>query len=248
MTEPAQQSAGGSTSPPAKLFIFPHAGGSANYYVPFAKTFSSGVRCIAVQYPKRRGGSDLSRVTSIPDLADDIYRVLKPAELAGGRFALFGHSMGAMVAFEVALRFQSAAIPMAGLFVSACAAPGQMGLEYLQGSDRELLNVVADLTGADRAFLANEDFAATLLPTLRSVKAIAGYSCAPGSVVSCPISAFAGVDDQIAPYDKMSPWSGFTTSNFAIRVFPGGHFYLDDNLAALVGAVETGMSVPDVAS
>ena len=69
--------------------------------------------------------------------------------------------MGALVAFEVALRFQAAGTPVAALFVSACAAPGHMGYEYLQGSDDDLLKAVADATGAKSEFLAEEKFAAT---------------------------------------------------------------------------------------
>ncbi len=98
-----------STTSERRLFIFPHTGGSADFYVPFARAFSRDTKCVAVQYPGKRAGRDLSQYTSIPDLADKLCAMLKPAETPGGQVAFFGHSMGALLAFEVALRFEQAA-------------------------------------------------------------------------------------------------------------------------------------------
>jgi surfactin synthase thioesterase subunit len=222
-----------------KLYIFPHAGGSANYYVPFARAFSREIKRIAVQYPGRRGTHDVASFTSIPDLADGVHQMLSPLDQSDGKVAFFGHSMGSLLAFELARRFESAGNPIGALFVSACAAPGRAGYDYVQGSDRELLTAVAEVTGANPEFLENEDFAARILPTLRGLKAIADYTCAPEATVSCPIYAFLGDDDEVATYEKVEAWSGRTTSDFAIRVFPGHHFYLNDNLPDLVKYIET---------
>jgi surfactin synthase thioesterase subunit len=235
--QPQQTAAEPAAAP--KLCIFPHAGGSAKFYVPFARAFSADIQRIAVQYPGKQRGAELSLITSIPDLADDICQMLKPSDHVGTPVVFFGHSMGALVAFEVALRFQAAGTPVAALFVSACAAPGHMGYEYLQGSDDDLLKAVADATGAKAEFLADEKFAATLLPTLRGVRAVARYSCAPDATLTSPIHAFLASDDPIATYDKVLPWSERTTSEFSVRVFDGGHFYLNDNLPELVGDVES---------
>jgi surfactin synthase thioesterase subunit len=226
------------TGQPPKLYIFPHAGGSAEYYVPFAKAFSSDIKRIAVRYPGRGGNHDLGSFTSIPDLADRVCRMLTPPDNPDEKVAFFGHSMGALLAFEVARRFEAAGSPIVALFVSACAAPGRIGDEYIPESDRALLDVVSEMTGVNPEFLENEEFAAKILPTLRGFKAISKYDCPPQERLSSPIYAFLGDEDEIATYENVLPWSERTTSEFSVQVFPGHHFYLSDHIAELVGHIE----------
>lgn len=230
------------------LYIFPHAGGSPSFYVPFARAFTTDIKRIAVQYPGRGGTHDLAAFTSVPELAERVCKTLSPGDNPAGPIAFFGHSMGAMVAFEVARRFEAAGNPVAALFVSACAAPGRVGYEYIPESDRGLLAAVSDMTGVNPEFLENEEFAARILPTLRGFKAISNYDCPPDATLSCPIYAFFANDDEVATYEKVAPWSTRTTSEFAIREFPGHHFYLNDHLPALVKDIEdkfTGCCAPD---
>jgi surfactin synthase thioesterase subunit len=225
-----------------KLYIFPHAGGSAQYYVPFANVFTSDIKRIAVEYPGQRGIHDLGSFTGIPDLADRICQMLSPLDQSDGEVAFFGHSMGALLAFDVARRFEAAGSPIAALFVSACAAPGRIGYEYIPESDRGLLNAVSEMTGVNPEFLQNEEFAAKILPTLRGLRAIANYGCPPDATISCPIYAFLGDDDEVATYEKVAPWSERTTSEFTARVFTGHHFYLNEHLTELVGDIEDKIS------
>jgi surfactin synthase thioesterase subunit len=226
------------TGQPPKLYIFPHAGGSAEYYVPFAKAFASDIKRIAVRYPGRGGSHDLGAFTSIPDLADRVCRLLTPPENPDDIVAFFGHSMGGLLAFEVARRFEAAGSPIAALFVSAVAAPGRVGYEHIAESDRGLLDAVNEMTGVNPDFLANEEFAAKILPTLRGLKAISNYDCPPDERLSCPISAFLGDDDEVVTHEKVLPWSERTTSEFSVRVFPGHHFYLSDHISELVSEIE----------
>jgi surfactin synthase thioesterase subunit len=226
------------TGQPPKLYIFPHAGGSAEYYVPFAKAFASDIKRIAVRYPGRGGNHDLGSFTSITDLADKVCQMIKPPQSAEEKVAFFGHSMGALLAFEVARRFEADGSPIAALFVSAAAAPGRVGYEHIPESDQGLLAAVSEMTGVNPEFLENEEFASSILPTLRGLKAISKYDCPPEERLSCPISAFLGDDDEVASYDKVSGWSERTTSDFSIRVFAGHHFYLSDHIAELAKEVE----------
>lgn len=225
-----------------KLYIFPHAGGSPRDYAAFANAFSRGVKRIAVQYPGRGGSHDLGAFTGIPDLADRVCKQLAPLDQYDGRVAFFGHSMGALLAFEVAHRFEEAENPIAALFVSASAAPGRVGYEHIPESDRGLLDAVSEMTGVNPEFLENEEFAAKILPTLRGLKAIANYQCPPDATLSCPIFAYFGDSDEVATDEKVAPWSERTTSQFAARMFAGHHFYLNDHLPELVGDVEDKIS------
>lgn len=225
--------------PVTTLYIFPHAGGSASFYVPFAKQFTSDVKRVAVQYPGRGGTHDLAAFKSVGELADKVCTMVSPDRAVGSELAFFGHSMGALVAFEVARRFEAAGNPIAMLFVSACAAPGRSGYDYIPESDRGLLDAVAEMTGVRPEFLDNEEFAAKILPTLRGFKAITNYRCEPDVVLSSPIVAFYADDDEVATREKVSPWAERTSAEFAVREFPGHHFYLSEHLPALVSDIES---------
>ena len=232
------QSPAGSPTAVQTLYIFPHAGGSAGSYVPFSRAFSTNMRRIAVQYPGRPGRHDVPDITSIPALADDIYKMFAPKNVPDARVAFFGHSMGGLVAFEVARKFEAVGKPIAALFLSASPAPGHGGYEYLhQSSDDELLKMVTDVTGTNSQFIG-EQFGATILGTLRNYGAITNYSCPPGTTVSCPIYAYAAADDTVVNYESVLAWSDFTTSEFAVRVLPGKHFYVTENVGELVEDIE----------
>lgn len=217
------------------LYIFPHAGGSAQDYRSFAKAFTSDVRCVAVQYPGLNGVHDLAEFTSISELADRVVATMPPS---GGPPVFFGHSMGGLLAFEVALRLQGMGNPVETLFVSACPAPGLSGDDYISRSDRDLLGVVGELTGATRELLEDDEFASRILPTLRGFKAIVDYRCPPNMTVDAPIVALYGDTDDIATPDKVSQWARRTTSGFTMQEFPGHHFYFLDRLADVVAAIE----------
>ena len=221
-----------------KLFIFPHAGGSPQYYVPFAKAFATDIKRTAVQYPGQRGKQDFASVTDLPALADEVLKMVSPDADHGGPISFFGHSMGALLAFEVARRFEDAGRPISTLFVSACAAPGLVGFEDVPDTDDGLLAAVSTLTGASPEFMQNSAFAAAILPTLKGLKAIANYNVAPEVTLSCPIHAYYGDDDEIATTEKVMPWAQRTAAEFTAREFPGHHFYLLEQLNELVPDLE----------
>ncbi|MGE2735113.1 thioesterase II family protein [Mycolicibacterium vaccae] len=221
-----------------KLFIFPHAGGSPQYYVPFAKAFRTGIKRTAVQYPGQRGKQDFASFKDLPALADEILKMVSPDADHGGPVSFFGHSMGGLLAFEVARRFEEVGRPITALFVSAVAAPGRVGFEDIPDTDEGLLAAVSSMTGASPEFVQNSEFAAAILPTLKGLKAIATYDCPPDVRLSSPIHAFFGDDDEIATAEKVNPWAQRTTAEFTAREIPGHHFYLNDHLDEVVPDIE----------
>lgn len=222
----------------ATLFIFPHAGGAPAYYAPFAQRFSPALKRVAVPYPGRGGTHDVAGLSSIETLADRLWRKLSPERVGDGPVAFFGHSMGGLVAFEMARRFAAADRPVDALFVSACAAPGYSGFGDLEDSDDALLAAAADMTGIDAKVLANEEFAARFLPTLRGFHAITRYRVPDDALLHCPIRAYGGADDRIANETNMRVWASRTTGDFQLRMFDGHHFYLQDHAAEVAADVE----------
>ncbi len=229
------------------LYIFPHAGGAASSYAPFARAFSLGIKRIAVQYPGHTDRHDVPDIESIPALAEDVFTMLS-ANVFDTPVAFFGHSMGGLIAFEVAQKFEAAGTPIAALFLSASPAPGHSGHEYLQNSDEDLLKMVKDMTGAGSQFIEGQ-FGETILRTLRNYGAITGYTCPPGTVVSCPIYAYAAAEDNAVSYESVSAWSEFTTSEFAVRVVSGDHFYITSTVGEIVEDIESRIAkVGDIGS
>jgi surfactin synthase thioesterase subunit len=219
------------------MYIFPHAGGSATDYRPFAKAFTTTTKRVAVQYPGRAGRRDVPDLGSISALGDDIHAMLAP-DMPHSGVVFFGHSMGGLLAFHVATKLQEAGRSVAALFVSASPAPGHGGYEYLhQGSDDELLKMVASMTGTDTDFVGGR-FGKSVLKTLRNYGAITSYECPPGTTVSCPIYAYAAAGDTAVPYERIAAWSEFTTADFAIRTVAGEHFYITKDVGEVVSDIE----------
>ncbi|WP_395297949.1 thioesterase II family protein [Kitasatospora hibisci] len=220
---------------PARLVLFPHAGGTATYFFDWAAELSPYADVLAVQYPGRQNRYQEPVVDSVAELADGIHRALLP--WADRPLTLFGHSMGAAVCFEVARRFAAAGGPApVRLFVSGSRAPSRPREDAVHKlSDEELLSRVAALGGTDPRVLDDPELRALVLPSLRADHAaIETYRCAPDASVPQPITALTGDADPRASLEEVQDWAGHTTGGFEMRVFPGGHFYLAEQRRAVL--------------
>ncbi|MBP2328653.1 surfactin synthase thioesterase subunit [Kibdelosporangium banguiense] len=205
-----------------RLVCFPHAGGSASYFVPLSVAMGQSVEVLAIQYPGRQDRFDDPPIGSVTRLADVISDEL--TDLLDKPLVLFGHSMGANVAFEVAHRLGAG---VRHLVCSARLAPsrGQPATLDLT-DDRALIQELHRLQGSAPGAL-DEEVMRLALPALRSdFLAVKGYRCPPDRRLSCPVTAFVGDDDSGVPVAEVQHWSGHTTDRFVLRRFPGGHHYL----------------------
>jgi len=231
------------TEPWARLVCFPHAGGSAAFFCRWRHHLPPGIELFAVQYPGR-----LDRVTDpcLDDmdlLAESVTAAVAP--LLDRPAALFGHSLGAAVAYEVARRLPgSGRRALERLFVSGRAAPDRQDVTVVHlASDDALCEEIARLGGTRPEVLADLDLRRAFLPALRSdYRLSAHYRARPGPPLECPVTALLGDDDTEVDAAQARRWSGFTRAGFSIRTFPGEHFYLTTQMSEVVDEVVRGLA------
>lgn len=221
-----------------RLVCFPHAGGSASFFFPMSKVLSPAMDVLAVQYPGRQDRRMEKGIDNIPDLADEAFEALKSQ--LDCRMVLFGHSMGAVLAFEVARRLERETdAKVMGLFASGRRAPSRYRDESVHLRDDE--GIVAELklmSGTDAALLGDDEILRMILPAIRSdYAAIESYRCEPGATVACPITVLVGDSDPKTSLEEATAWSGHTTGPFELRTFQGGHFFLAHHQAEVTNLI-----------
>nr|AXL06526.1 thioesterase [uncultured bacterium] len=207
----------------------PHAGGSASFFFPVSRALAPAVEVLAIQYPGRQDRRHEPNVPSLPDLADRIFEAVRP--LDDRPLALFGHSMGAILAYEVALRMQDAGLDSpVRLFVSGRRAPSSPRDERIQvESDEQLVTELRKLSGTDAAMLTDPELLEMIMPAIRSdYEAVLAYRYEPGRKLDCPVTVLTGDVDPRVSVDEAAAWEQHTTGPTDLHVFPGGHFYLVD--------------------
>ncbi|MBB4677105.1 thioesterase II family protein [Crossiella cryophila] len=221
-----------------RLACFPHAGGSASFFYPFSAALTPSIEVLAVQYPGRQDRRADPRIENVQEFAREIVKPLlawtdKP-------LALFGHSMGASIAFEVAtILEQEFDFRPAALFASGRRAPSRHRDERVhQQSDDGIVAELQRLSGTDSALLGDEELLRMVLPAIRSdYKAAETYRWQGGVPLSCPITAIVGESDPRVTFDEATTWSEHTRDEFALRTLSGGHFYLNHHQSDVVNEI-----------
>ncbi|MFW6693102.1 thioesterase II family protein [Streptomyces sp. MAR4 CNX-425] len=224
-----------------RLVAFPHAGGSANVYLPLARTLAPQMEVHGVQYPGRQDRMGEALVDDVGELAKQVFHRL--VGWTDRPLVLFGHSMGAVVAFEAARRLeQFGSVPLAGLVVSGRRAPGVVRDDddvHLR-DDKGLVAEMRSLNGTDQAFLDDEELLEMILPVVRNdYKAVETYRYQPGPRLRCALTALLGDADPKAGIDETMGWRDQVDGPFHFRSFPGGHFYLNDRMEDIGKEVTT---------
>lgn len=228
------------TSPEARirLVCFPHAGGSASYFFPVSRALRPDIEVSALQYPGRQDRRTEPGIRDIGVLADRLHEVIAHGWQDGTAF--FGHSMGAILAFEVARRLQrEEGVSPAALIVSGRRGPSTKRVETVhRRPDAGLVRELQELSGTDAAMLDDEDFVTMVLPAMRSdYTAIENYRPDAGPSVPCPILALTGDHDPKTTVEEVENWARHTSGSFELKVYQGGHFYLNDRAAEVIETI-----------
>lgn len=220
---------------PAKvrLFCLPYAGGGASLYRPWQEALPQTIEVCAVQLPGREGRLREAPIAALKALVPIIADGLAPS-LATGAFAFFGHSMGAILAFELARELRRRGKPSpTHLFASACPAPHIPDEDWTHElPDAELVERLRELGGMSEEVLAHRELMEMILPVFRADAAVTEtYRHAEEPPLDVPITAFGGLADAKATPADMEAWRRHTQSTFVRALVPGGHFYLQDPAA-----------------
>jgi medium-chain acyl-[acyl-carrier-protein] hydrolase len=220
--------------PAIRLFCFPYAGASA---VAFASwpVWLHGVDVRPLQLPGRASRLRDAPFTRIADLVETVAPALRP--LLDRPFALFGHSMGALAAFEMARYLQRHAWSMpARLYVSGRRAPQFPDLDLVpaDASDDALLATLRSLEGTPSEVLDSPELMDLLMPTLRAdFEMVRSYVLSPGAPLTCPITVLGGIEDEESADGYLDGWRQHTIEETVVMTFSGGHFFLHTEPAVL---------------
>jgi medium-chain acyl-[acyl-carrier-protein] hydrolase len=211
-----------------RLFCFPYAGGNSSLYRHWPDGLPDFVEVLTAQLPGRisrlREPAFFDLLRMIESIVGDFEGYLdKP-------FAFFGHSMGALISFELArrLRRECGREPL-HLFPSGCTAPQlpRRPPDIHDLPEPEFLEELRQLNGTPREVLEHPELMGLVLPLLRADFSVAEtYKYYDAPPLACPITAFGGLQDPETTREELEGWRAQTSSDFSLHRLPGDHFFL----------------------
>jgi medium-chain acyl-[acyl-carrier-protein] hydrolase len=221
----------------ARLFCFSPAGVGASAYRLWPEALPASLEVCPIQLPGRESRLRESPCSSIAALVDALAPALLPQ--LNLPYALFGHSMGAVLASELTRKLATMGQPLPQhLIVSGRRPPHLIGAEapLRQLPDAEFVaEINRRYRGIPAAVMQQPELLSLLLPCLRAdITALETHWPSGRAPLACPISAFGGSDDALTPREHLEAWAEETTAEFQVRMFPGDHFYLNPQRAQVL--------------
>ncbi|RJO70060.1 thioesterase [Nocardia panacis] len=206
-----------------RLYCLAHAGGDARAFAPWSVLLPDHIEVCPIQLPGRGERLPHPPVDTLEAALDQIHAAISTTL----PFALFGHSLGAVLAYEAAHRRTPA-----HLFISGHRAPHlplrEQSIHHLP--DREFIARLAELNGTPQVLLENPNFLRMLLPTMRAdFKISETYRHRPRPPLPCPLTVLGATEDPDVHRSELEAWTQHTSANCRITEFPGDHFYLFDH-------------------
>ncbi len=215
-------------APALRLFTFAHCGAGTRPFQLWPAGLPEAVEVCPVLLPGREARADEPLLTTIPEIADRAALAIAPElDLP---CVLFGHSLGALLAFEVARRLGEAGHHARLLVVSACAAPDEAAPALRPAihelDDDAFLEAVAGFGALPEELRTDGEMRAAMLPALRAdFAAVEGYAFTAGARLPVPITAIGGTEDATVSRAALEAWRRQTSRRFSLSLQPGGHFY-----------------------
>ncbi|WP_456786195.1 thioesterase II family protein [Cellulomonas sp. P5_C5] len=221
------------------LLCIPFAGAGASFFGPWAEPAGNRFHVVPVQLPGREDRFVDQPFTKVADAVASIVDEVRPQVGSGEQVVLFGHSLGAVVAFELALALEQSGVDVARLVVSGSPGPWSGRTERASElSDDAFLQQVQRFAGYEHPALAHPELRELLLPTLRAdVLMHEDYVARDGVVLAAPITSLRGSHDELVDDEAAMQWAAATTGSFVLRRVTGGHMYLADSAAEVLDIV-----------
>lgn len=216
-----------------RVFLFPFAGGDVNAYYNWNRYLPLGIELVYTKLPGRGMLFNEPAFNSIEPLVYHLCKAIKP--FTSTPFVFFGHSMGALIAFELCLelRRQNLNQPQC-LFLSALKAPQLMNQnvkQIHQLPDDELMQEIAKLGGIPKELLVDKELLEILLPTLRADMCLCEtYKYRETEPLTIPLVIFGGSCDPLVSKEELEAWQTQSNNKVIINTYRGGHFYFMDGL------------------
>ncbi len=218
-----------------RLFCFPYAGGASTAYREWPHAVLHDVEVVLVELPGRGRKIREPLHTRMEPLIQELAEVIEPQLTQP--FAFFGHSMGALIAFELThyVHQRWGYMPQK-LYLSGREAPHvpdpREAFHLLP--DHELINKLKTLNGTPREVLENKELMELMLPIIRADFAVCeNYQYTPREPLPCPITVFGGKHDNNVPIEGLQEWQRHTSSHFQLHVLPGDHFFIHQSKETL---------------
>lgn len=232
-----------------RLYCFSYAGGSATNYASWQAGLGSEVEVCAVELPGRGTRFGQALITDLQELTDAVTDVIAAQDDLP--FAFFGHSLGALLAFEVARQLQQRGLPTPfHLWASGASAPSDRrdtGDIHLLDDDG-LIEELKRLNGTPAEVLANSDLMSMLLPMIRADFTLcANHLYRPTALLDVPITVLMGRDDENAEDRYVNGWRQETLREFRVVWFEGGHFYIHPQRDAVLDCIRADLLCPQYA-
>lgn len=219
-----------------RLFCFSYAGGSAASYYAWQAKLGPAIEVCAIQLPGRGARLDELPLRSLALLVEMLAQVIAGEDELP--FAFFGHSLGGLLAFELARHCQRRGRAMPErLFVSGCAAPRRRGpsRRLHELGDADLIAALRQYNGAPAAVLDEPELMALMLPTVRADFALAAdYAYRGGEPLALPISVYGGEHDPHVRFEDLALWQDETNEAIGLHRFPGDHFFIQSATDAVL--------------
>lgn len=229
----------------ARLFCFPYAGGAASIYRNWSQRLPMSIEVCPVQIPGRGNRLSEAPYSNLFTLVEALGEVLLP--YLDRPFAFFGHSMGALIGFELAHLLRDANKPEpTQLFVSGRCAPqaGKKDDPTYKLPEAEFIEELRRLKGTPAEALEQPELMQMMLPILRADFEICQtYEYSHETPLTCPIKAYGGLQDDEVSREDLEAWSRHTTASTRLRMFPGDHFFLHSSEQALLQTLARDLSL-----
>lgn len=227
-----------------RLYCLPYAGGSASIFRAWQESLPGDIDVCPIQYPGRENRFREHPHKDVLALVHALGQALAPS--LDRPYALFGHSMGGLVGFELARWLAGRFTGPAHLFVSGTRAPNRADpfLPIHNLPDDQFVQALRGLNGTPETVLQNPEQMELFSPVLRAdFEAVETYTYVPGAPLACPISAFGGSHDPKVSQEDLVAWEQQTRERFRWRIIPGDHFFVNTARQSVLGAIAQDLSV-----